>query len=525
MYNIYFQEKKYKCRNNETVLQVFMRHGVTVPFSCGNGICHTCLHRCEHGEVPSESQVGLRETLQEQGYFLICKCIPRNDMRIAVPRNADLFNHMVVHKKELLAPDVCRILLESATQLYYHAGQFINIRNKDGVTRSYSLASVPQEDHFLEIHVKRIPDGIMSNWIFDDLSENDELEFQQPTGNSYYVQGEREQPLLLIGTGTGLSPLIGIARDALINGHMGLIYLYHGSRHLHGLYLRDILNELSKHYTNFHSVSCVSGSETSKGYRNGRANDVALEDHVDLKGWRVYLSGEPGMVETMQQSAQDAGANPLEIHTDPFWSLVNTGDTDEATAQRIQCAERRKYPEPDLELWKGLDEGRLLSKVLTDFYSRVYDDPLLSPFFVDVTKQRLIEKQYNFMCQVLTGQDVYFGERPRNAHHWMVISDELLDHREELMESCLRRFEVPEYLIRRLRAIEEIYREDIVKDKPWKKILFGKEVPVEGFDEMIMDDATLCDSCQQEIHIGEKVQYHVRLGKVYCGHCSQRNKS
>jgi len=145
----------------------------------------------------------------------------------------------------------------------------------------------------------------------------------------------------------------------------------------------------------------------------------------------------------------------------------------------------------------------------------------LFPFFEGVTKQRLIEKQYNFMCQVLTGEDVYFGERPRNAHHWMVISDELLDHREELMESSLRRFDVPEHLIRRLRALEEIYRKDIVKNKPWKKIVFGKELPVEGFDEMIMDDATLCDSCQQEISVGEHVQYHVRMGKVYCKACRQ----
>lgn len=155
-------------------------------------------------------------------------------------------------------------------------------------------------------------------------------------------------------------------------------------------------------------------------------------------------------------------------------------------------------------------------------YDRVYKDPLLLPFFEDVTKQRLIEKQYNFMCQVLTGEDMYFGERPRNAHHWMVISAELLDHREDLMESCLRRAGVAEEFVKRLRAIEDMYRDDIVKDKPWKKVVFGKELPVEGFDEMVLDDATLCDACQQEIAACEKVQYHLRMGKVYCSACQQK---
>ena len=47
-------------------------------------------------------------------------------------------------------------------------------------------------------------------------------------------------------------------------------------------------------------------------------------------------------------------------------------------------------------------------------------------------------------------------------------------------------------------------------------------MPVEGFDEMVMDDATLCDSCQQEIAAGEKVQYHLRMGKVYCTACQRK---
>ncbi len=519
MHKIYFQERSYQSRKGETVLQVFMRHGITVPFSCGNGICHVCLQRCENDPIPPKAQKGLRETLRKQGYFLVCKCVPENDMHITIPRDSDLFNRAVVYKKELLASDVCRLLLEPVTHLYYHAGQFINIRHHSGEMRSYSLASMPEEDYFLEVHVKRVPEGIMSNWIFDKLSVNDELEFQGAMGSNYYVPGEQIQPLLLIGTGTGLSPLLGIVRDALSNGHTGPIHLYHGSRHPQGLYLQSALKALSAQYDNFHAILCVSGQANPGSYQLGRASNIALTEHTNLKGWRVYLCGHPKMVEDMQQAAQAAGANLLEIHTDPFWSLSDADNT--GSANLTADAVERHYPDPDPELWKGLDEGRLLSAVLVDFYNHVYDDPLLSPFFEGATKQRLIEKQYNFMCQVLTGEDVYFGERPRNAHHWMVISDELLDHREALMESSLRRFGVPEHLIRRYRALEEIYRKDIVKDKPWKKILFGKEMPVEGFDEMVMDDATLCDSCQQEISVGERVQYHVRLGKVYCKACRQ----
>ncbi|MEJ2141304.1 MAG: FAD-binding oxidoreductase [Gammaproteobacteria bacterium] len=516
MTKINYQGKSYPCREGETVLQTFMRNCVTVPFSCGNGICHVCLQRCENGEVPEEAQKGLRDTLKEQGYFLPCKCLPVSDMKIEPPRQADLYNRAVIYKKEFLAPDVCRLLIEPATQLYYHAGQFINLRNENDDIRSYSLASVPQEDYFLEIHVKRVPGGKMSNWIFDELQENDEVEIQGATGNSYYVSGKQEQPILLIGSGTGLSPLVGIARDALLSGHSGPIFLYHGSRTSQGLYLQDELRQLAEKYENFYPDFCVSGENVPEGYQAGRANDVALTNHDNLKGWRVYLCGQPEMVKNTRNAVLNAGTNENDVITDPFWEM---GDAVEKA--RSKMTERRNYPDPDPELWEGLDEGRLLSKVLVDFYTRVYEDPLLSPYFTGVTKQRLIEKQYNFLCQVLTGQDVYFGERPRNAHHWMVISDELFDYRADLMKSCLRRAGVEEHLVRRFHALEEIYRQDIVKDKAWNKILFGKEVPVEGFETMIIDDATLCDSCEQEIQGGSKVQYHIRMGKVFCASCQQ----
>ncbi|VAW71140.1 hypothetical protein MNBD_GAMMA12-1283 [hydrothermal vent metagenome] len=519
MTKIEYAGEHYSCREGETVLEVFMRHGVTVPFSCEHGICHVCLQLCDSGKVPEHAQQGLSQALQSKGYFLPCKCVPEEDMKIVPPVEADRFTEALVHKKEFLTPDICRLLLEPLSELYYHAGQFINIRGEEGETRSYSLASVPHLDYFMEIHVKRVDNGLLSHWIFDKLQENDLLQFHGPTGNCFYVPGEKDQSILLVCTGTGLSPLLGIVHEALDSGHTGPIYLYHGSHHAQGIYRQELMTQIAHEHPNFHPVFCVSGDNVDSLFRASRADDAAFSDHSDLSQWRIYLCGQADMVDNAKQSALQAGANRQNIHIDPPWRSPNGSKVNNINNTEIVQIEQAEYPEPDLELWSALDEGKLLAKVLIDFYDRVYEDPLLFPFFDGITKQRLIEKQYNFMYQVLTGQKVYFGERPRNAHHWMVISDELMDHREALMESCLRRGGLPEKFVQRLRAIEEIYRPEIVKDQPWKKILFGKEMPVEGFEEMTLDDATLCDSCQKEIAAGEWVRYHLRLGTVYCGNC------
>lgn len=175
---------------------------------------------------------------------------------------------------------------------------------------------------------------------------------------------------------------------------------------------------------------------------------------------------------------------------------------------------------PDLEMWAALREGALLREILEDFYTRVYEDERLSPFFAEVTKQRSVEKQYLYLRQLFTGEKVYFGDRPRNAHHWMVISDELFDYREALMADCLRRAALPEHLISRWLAVEESFRSHIVKDQPVSRIMGGVEMPLDGFGEEVLDVGSICDSCENEVPPGTRVRYHLRLGKVYCPDCS-----
>lgn len=521
MPRIVYQSMAYECREGETVLDAFLRQGVELPFSCRNGVCQVCLRRCVSGTLPEAAQAGLRPALRALGYFLPCKCVPQTDMEIAPPREADLYSPAVVHSKELLAPDVCRLLLEPATALYYRAGQFINLRRPDGLARSYSLASLPQEDYFLELHVKRMRGGLMSNWIFEELVAGDEVEIQGPLGRCYYVPGAPTQSLLLIATGTGLAPLVGIVRDALRSAHRGDIFLYHGARTLQELYWCERLRELCGRHPNLHFTACVSGSEVPPGAVHGRATDIAFARHPDLRGWRVYLAGSPSMVQAGEEFALRAGAHPERVHADPFlYKERRRRSRDKPTAGAAPRPGERTLPAPDPEMWAALREGERLIEILTDFYDRVFEDAQLAPYFRGVTKRRLIEKVYSFMRHLFTGEKIYFGDWPRNAHHWMVISDELFDHREQLMEACLRRHGLPEHLIRRWRALEESFRPDVVKAEPWVRVMAGVELPLDGYGETTVEVGTLCDSCAREIAPGEAVRYHLRLGTTYCADCA-----
>lgn len=175
---------------------------------------------------------------------------------------------------------------------------------------------------------------------------------------------------------------------------------------------------------------------------------------------------------------------------------------------------------PDPEMWAALDNGRGLSEILEDFYKRVYADERLSPFFQGITRQRVQEKQFLFLRQKFTGEKVYFGDRPKNIHHWMVISDDLFDYREAMMVECMKRYGLPDHLVERWRSLESSFRPDIVKDEPWKRTMGDVELPVEGYGELTLDSGTLCDNCGREVDEGTVIRYHLRLGTIYCPRCT-----
>jgi len=176
-------------------------------------------------------------------------------------------------------------------------------------------------------------------------------------------------------------------------------------------------------------------------------------------------------------------------------------------------------PETDPQLWEEAG-GPKMRAILEDFYREVYADPQLAPFFEGVTQQRLVEKQYSFLRQLMTGEKVYFGDRPRNAHHWMVIPGALFEHREAIMRRHLVAHGLNESQIARWMRLESHYRQDIVKSQAWPRRVGGVDLPLDGYGRQVLDEGTLCDHCGDALDAGTEVLYHLRLGRVSCPQCA-----
>jgi ferredoxin-NADP reductase/ferredoxin/truncated hemoglobin YjbI len=515
MTRVTFEGARYPLQSGESVLDALIRGGAPVQFSCRRGACHTCILRASEGEPGTASQSGLSREKREHGYFLPCKAVPAADLVVERPSLRDLFVRARVERKRVLSERVVQLLLEPLENSTFRAGQFFNLRAQ-GIVRSYSVASVQEEDYFIELHVQRVPGGALSSYLCDELQADDEVEIQGPNGSSTYAAEAPERPLLLLGTGSGLAPLWGVVRDALRSQHRGPIHLYHGARDAQGLYLQRELRELERRHENFAYMPCLSGPpvDALAGHlARGRVTHVAFERHPELADTEVFLAGSPSMVHEARYRATFAGAERGRIHADPFQSSAPYMPDDRAKLAALP---------PDPELWQALESGPGLTRILTDFYERVYEDPRLAPFFHNVTKDRAIQKQYEFLREVFARDLTFFGLRPFNAHHWMVISDELFDYRERLIESCMRRHGLAEHLIRRWLALHEAFRRELVKSETRGLIVDGIERRSEGYSAETLTVGSVCDGCQAEMPSGSHGRMHRRTGKLFCEQCAAR---
>jgi ferredoxin-NADP reductase/ferredoxin len=341
MPSITYGGQSHECKEQESVLDCLTAHGVTIPSSCHAGLCQTCMMRAVKGKVPLSAKTGLKPTLAERNYFLACACYPEEDIEVALPETGvGRFAATVIEVKPLNTEIAC-LQLQPSVPLNYKAGQFINLHKDAATARSYSLASIPESDAYLQLHIRKIPKGLVSNWVHETLKPGDRVEISDATGDCFYVPGNPVQNILLIGTGSGLAPLYGIIRDALLQGHRGSVRLYHGCETVEALYLVKELRELSALYPNFNYTPCVSRINASQdnvpsGYTAGMVLDVALAENPQLSGWRVFLCGHPEMVKAGKREVFLAGASMQDIHADPFENA--SAASSQATGQNAPTA-------------------------------------------------------------------------------------------------------------------------------------------------------------------------------------------
>lgn len=322
---------------NKSVLEAALEHeGCALPYGCRNGTCGTCMARVVSGEVvypagEAPSGIGIRE--QAEGKALLCQARPLSDLVIEA-REVHAVRDIEIKTlpcrvvgMQKLAPDVMRLYLKlpATERLQFLAGQYISIMLKNGRRRDFSIANAPHADEYLEVHVRHIPGGEFTGYVFEGMREKSILRFQGPLG-SFFLREESPRSIIMMGGGTGFAPLKGMLEHAFYIGVTRPIHLYWGARSRRDLYLHELPEAWAEKYPNFRYTPVLSEPHEEDNWqgRTGLVHAAVAADYLDLSNYELYMSGPPAMIEIAKEVFTVQGLPGQHLYYDSFDFAADT---------------------------------------------------------------------------------------------------------------------------------------------------------------------------------------------------------
>lgn len=184
------------CREDEDIITAGLRQGLLLISECREGSCGACrgfLNEGKYDTLMEHSAHALSEHEEEEGWILACRLKPRSDLHIDFDYHIDRiarFEH--THRSgritvlERLSPSVIRIVvrtLAAQPPLHWEAGQHVRLNLiQPGITRSYSLANLPNDRRELEFFIQLVPDGRFSEGLTNMHGDGAAVSVEGPFG-------------------------------------------------------------------------------------------------------------------------------------------------------------------------------------------------------------------------------------------------------------------------------------------------------------------------------------------------------
>jgi len=315
--------KSVPVKHGDNLLDVLRAHDVPVSYSCMSGRCGTCHCKVISGQFLGGSPETGRPAPDRAEQVLACQAVITGNCTIELPEVDEVVVHPARIVKGTVAAiedathDIRRLRIRLAKPLEFSPGQYVTVQFTPEHIRPYSMAGLA-EDGEMELHIRRVPGGRVTEHVFEQLAEGAALRISGPLGTAY-LRRKHTGPMLCVGGGTGLAPVLSIVRGALQAGMDNPIHLYFGVRSEADLYDIERLRALAEAHPQIRLHIVVAIGTDMPGLRSGLVTDAIEQDLPELDGWRAYLCGAPAMVDALQMLLLRKGLPAEHIHADAFY--------------------------------------------------------------------------------------------------------------------------------------------------------------------------------------------------------------
>ena len=253
-------------------------------------------------------------------------------------KNPLCINELQVHSIVKEAPGVTTLNFIAQDFYPYQAGQYalVSIQNTPHITRAYSLSSTPGESRFVSITVREIDGGVGSSWLNNKVSVGDQVWFSNPMGE-FSCQQVVADNYLLVGAGSGVTPIMSMARWLLKNRPEAKINVIHSVHAPEDVIFKQEWATLKTQFPHLNLLMNASVNAI-EGFESGRINQEMLKKAVpDIADCTVMTCGPQAYMDVLKDIVISLGVPESRFFTEAFFDTALAGEisADEKTTLTI----------------------------------------------------------------------------------------------------------------------------------------------------------------------------------------------
>lgn len=316
--------KTFQAEQGLSILDAASKAGISMPYSCKTGRCSSCKCKVVEGSsIAIHEETGLTAAEKAAGWILSCVRTMTSNLLLEAEDLGEVTLPTTktfpcrINSIEKTTPDVLRITLRlpPTAEFNFIAGQYIDVIGPNGIRRSYSLANSNFDDKLLELHIKAVDGGAMSNYWFNQAKPNDLLRLNGPLG-TFFLRDIAGLDLVFMATGTGIAPIKAMLEtiDTLRqNEQPRSTTVLWGARHEQDLYF-----DFTKIKGMYRFLPTISRAKDQWQGARGYVQHVLISQFADLRNVAVYACGSETMIQSSKKLLTEAGLPNNRFYSDAF---------------------------------------------------------------------------------------------------------------------------------------------------------------------------------------------------------------
>ncbi len=212
----------------------------------------------------------------------------------------------------------------------FQAGQYVALFLQIGAIRTsrpYSISSPPNQIGYYDLTVRRVPGGLVSNYLLDEMKRGDLVQSSGPAGHFYYNPLYHDRTSVCLAGGSGITPFMSMIAEATDCGLDREIHLFYGNRSLDDAIFHEMLSDLAGRFDNIHYYPVIEDPPSDyQGPTGLMTGDLFKGTLGNLDDKTYYLCGPQAMYDFCLPELGKLGIPDRKVRKEVYGTPVNIAD-------------------------------------------------------------------------------------------------------------------------------------------------------------------------------------------------------